>query len=83
MRTRRWPLFVSESSGSLPTRVNSKLNCLLHNRVFDHSNLVDFERVQIINLCPATAEEAKALIPRCVEGGSPVVQLQAIRGRLS
>ena len=28
--------------------------------------LTQFETAQIANLCPATAEEAKSIIPRCV-----------------
>ena len=34
--------------------------------------LTQFEIAQIANLCPVTAEEAKSIIPRCVQSFSSV-----------
>lgn len=36
----------------------------MHDSIFNGAGFAAFEIVQIANLCPATAEEAKALIPR-------------------
>ncbi|ORY69152.1 HRDC-like protein [Leucosporidium creatinivorum] len=42
--------------------------------VFEGSGLADFEMVQIANLCPASAEEAKALIPSLGERDDDTLQ---------
>ncbi|KAK4049528.1 RNA polymerase B [Microbotryomycetes sp. JL201] len=42
--------------------------------VFVESELADFEQVQIINLCPATSEEAKTLIPSLAERDDDMLQ---------
>ncbi|KAK4048845.1 RNA polymerase B [Microbotryomycetes sp. JL221] len=44
------------------------------NAVFTESGLADFEQVQIVNLCPATSEEAKALIPSLAERDDDILQ---------
>ncbi|KAM0786626.1 hypothetical protein ACM66B_002078 [Microbotryomycetes sp. NB124-2] len=42
--------------------------------VFLESGLADYEQVQIINLCPATSEEAKALIPSLKDRDDDMLQ---------
>ena len=44
--------------------------------------LTQFETAQIANLCPADAEEAKSIIPRCVIGLS-VPRVSLCRGLLT
>jgi DNA-directed RNA polymerase II subunit RPB4 len=42
---------------------------IAHNRILRREpELTQFETAQIANLCPADAEEAKSIIPRCVIG---------------